>query len=121
VAPGEAPAVLADADVGLALIEPACLSYEMTLPNKLYEYVAAGLPVLSSDVPVLAREVRAHGVGAVADPADPAAVAAALRSLLEPEANARCRAAAVRLAAETVWERENEKLAAVYGAAGAGR
>jgi hypothetical protein len=27
----------------------------------------------------------------------------------------------VRLAAETVWERENEKLAAVYGAAGAGR
>ncbi|HKO38074.1 MAG TPA: glycosyltransferase, partial [Solirubrobacterales bacterium] len=65
VAPEQAPAMLGDADVGLALIEPACLSYEMTLPNKLYEYVAAGLPVLSSEVPVLAREVREHGVGAV--------------------------------------------------------
>lgn len=121
VAPEEAPAVLGDADVGLALIEPACLSYEMTLPNKLYEYVAAGLPVLSSDVPVLAREVREHGLGAVADPADPAAVAAALRSLLRPEANARCREAARRLAAETVWEREQEKLAAVYGPTDTGR
>ena len=121
VAPGEAMAVLGDADVGLALIEPACLSYEMTLPNKLYEYVAAGLPVLSSDVPVLAREVRKQGVGAVADPADPAAVAAALRAVLEPEANARFREAARRLATEATWEREREKLAAVYGAAGAGR
>lgn len=121
VPPGEAPSVLRAADVGLALIEPACLSYRMTLPNKLYEYVAAGLPVLSSDVPVLARQVREHGVGTVADPADPVAVAAALRAVLEPEANARFRAAAARLATEAVWEREREKLAAAYGAAGAGR
>jgi glycosyltransferase involved in cell wall biosynthesis len=121
VAPQEAPAVLGDADVGLALIEPACLSYEMTLPNKLYEYVGAGLPVLSSEVPVLAREVREHGIGAVADPADPAAVAAALRAVLEPEANARFRAAAARLAAEATWQREREKLAAVYAVAGAER
>jgi glycosyltransferase involved in cell wall biosynthesis len=119
VAPQEAPTVLADAGVGLALIEPACLSYEMTLPNKLYEYVAAGLPVLSSDVPVLAREVRDQGIGTVADPADPAAVAAALRAVMEPEANARFRTAAARLAEEATWQREREKLAAVY--AGAGR
>jgi glycosyltransferase involved in cell wall biosynthesis len=119
VAPAEAPAVLGDADVGLALIEPACLSYRMTLPNKLYEYVAAGLPVLSSDVPVLAREVREHGIGTVADPADPAAVAAALQAALEPDANARFRAAAARLAAEATWEREREKLAAVYARRGA--
>lgn len=121
VAPEEALAVMGDADVGLALIEPACLSYRMTLPNKLYEYAAAGLPVLSSDVPVLAREVREHGIGAVADPADPAAVAAALRAVLEPEANARFREATRRLAAEATWEREREKLADVYGAPGAGR
>jgi glycosyltransferase involved in cell wall biosynthesis len=121
VAPGDAPSVLADADVGLALIEPACLSYEMTLPNKLYEYVAAGLPVLSSEVPVLAREVREQGVGEVADPAYPAAVAAALRAVLEPEANARFCEAAQRLAAEATWTEERKKLAAVYGAPRPGR
>jgi len=114
VAPEQAASVLADAGLGLALIEPACLSYRMTLPNKLYEYVAAGLPVLSSEVPVLAEEVRRHGLGVIADPADPAALAAAMRAMLDPVAQAKFREAAARLAAETVWEREQLALAAVY-------
>jgi|GEM_PF-298537 len=116
VPPDRAATVLADAAVGLALIEPACLSYRMTLPNKLYEYVAAGLPVLASDIPVLAGEVREHGLGGVADPADPAAVAAALREILHPGAQRAHRAAAARLAATAVWERERELLAEVYAA-----
>jgi glycosyltransferase involved in cell wall biosynthesis len=88
----------------------------LTLPNKLYEYVAAGLPVLSSEVPVLAGEVRRHGLGLIADPADPAALATALRAMLDPAAQARFREAATRLAAETVWEREQLALAEVYRA-----
>ena len=114
VAPEQAASVLADADLGLALIEPVCLSYRMTLPNKLYEYVAAGLPVLSSGVPVLAGEVRRHGLGLVADPADPAALAEAIRAMLDPAAQTKFREAVARLAAETVWEREQLALAEVY-------
>jgi glycosyltransferase involved in cell wall biosynthesis len=114
VPPDEATAVLADADVGLALIEPACLSYRMTLPNKLYEYVAAGLPVLASDIPVLAGEVRAHGLGRVADPADPAAVAATLREMLDPDTQRELRASVARHAAVAIWGRERERLAEVY-------
>jgi glycosyltransferase involved in cell wall biosynthesis len=116
VPPDHAAAVLRDADVGLALIEPACLSYRMTLPNKLYEYVAAGLPILASEIPVLAGEVREHGLGRVADPADPAAVAAALGELLAPDAQRECRGAIARHAREVVWERERERLAEVYAA-----
>lgn len=114
VPPEQAPSVLADADIGLALIEPACLSYEMTLPNKLYEYVAAGLPVLASEVPVLAAEVHDNELGLLADPSDPAAVAAAIRAMLEPKAQRRFREAATCLSAEVVWDREREGLAAVY-------
>jgi glycosyltransferase involved in cell wall biosynthesis len=114
VPPEQAASVLADADLGLALIEPACLSYRMTLPNKLYEYVAAGVPVLSSGVPVLAGEVRRHELGLVADPADPAALAAAIRAMLDPAAQARLRAAVSRLAAETGWDREQAGLEQVY-------
>ena len=120
VPPGEAESVLADADVGLALIEPVCLSYEMTLPNKLYEYVAAGLPVLASEVPVLAAEVRAHGLGLTADPSDPGSVADALRAMLAPEAQKGYRERVRRLAAETGWETEQRRLAEVY-ARGRGR
>jgi glycosyltransferase involved in cell wall biosynthesis len=114
VPPDEAATVLADADLGLALIEPACLSYRMTLPNKLYEYVAAGLPVLSSDVPVLAAEVREHGLGLIADPADPAVVAAAIQAMVEPAAQASFRDSVNALAAETGWGTEQQRLASVY-------
>ena len=114
VPPDQAASVLADADLGLALIEPACLSYRMTLPNKLYEYVAAGLPVLSSEVPVLAAEVREHRLGLIADSADPAAVAAAIQAMLEPASQAGFRESANALAGEIGWGTEQQSLASVY-------
>jgi glycosyltransferase involved in cell wall biosynthesis len=116
VPPVQAASVLADADLGLALIEPACLSYRMTLPNKLYEYVAAGLPVLSSDVPVLADEVRRHGLGLIADARDPIAVAAAIRAMVEPAAQARFRGGVSVLAPSAQWSAEKHALARIYGA-----
>ena len=116
VPPDRAASVLADADLGLALIEPACLSYRMTLPNKLYEYVAAGLPILAGEVPVLAAEVRGNRIGLVADPADPVAVAAALRAMLEPDAQRELRAAVRLVARDAVWEREQVRLSELYEA-----
>jgi glycosyltransferase involved in cell wall biosynthesis len=114
VPPGEAPSVLSDADLGLALIEPTCLSYRMTLPNKLFEYVAAGLPVLAGEGPVLAAAVRESGVGRVTDPGDPEKVAGEIQAMLAPAAQRRYREAAERTAAEVTWEAERERLAAVY-------
>jgi glycosyltransferase involved in cell wall biosynthesis len=46
---------------GLALIQPACLSYELSLPNKLYEYALGGVPVLGTDLPVIADWLSATG------------------------------------------------------------
>ena len=39
------------ADVGLVSVKPTCLSYLYCLPNKLFEYLLAGVPVLSNDLP----------------------------------------------------------------------
>jgi glycosyltransferase involved in cell wall biosynthesis len=114
---GEVVAALAGASVGLNLIEPICLSYELTLPNKLFEYIAAGLPVLTSDIPICARFVREHGVGEVVPLRDAAVVAAALERLLDPARAADLRARALSLARELTWEREQPRLAAVYAAA----
>jgi glycosyltransferase involved in cell wall biosynthesis len=85
VPPAEVPAALAGAIAGLCLIQPICRSYELCLPNKLFEYTAAGVPVLASDLPVIGALVRSEGFGALAPPTDPHAIAAALGRLLEPE------------------------------------
>ena len=120
VPPDTAAEVLADADLGLALIEASCLSYELTLPNKLYEYVAAGLPVLASEVPILAAEVRRHGIGSTVDPSDTEAVARAIGEMLEPEM-LEAHAVAVRaLASVATWHQERELLAALYDSEASG-
>ena len=86
VRPREVPAAIADVQVGVALIQPVCLSYELTLPNKVFEYMAAGLPVLVSDLPVMRAFVEEHGLGAAAPPDRPAEIAAQIARLLEPRA-----------------------------------
>jgi glycosyltransferase involved in cell wall biosynthesis len=118
VGPSRVVDALRDADLGLALIQPACLSYRLTLPNKLFEYVAAGLPVLGSDLPAIAEFVEGNGVGLTVDPLDPDDTAAGLAEmLLRPDRREQFAAAARRTAARDTWRMESEKLVAVYGEA----
>jgi glycosyltransferase involved in cell wall biosynthesis len=121
VAPAMVPDAIADADLGLCLIQPVCLSYRLTLPNKLFEYVAGRLPILVSDLPVMADLVRQHDLGCVVPPGDVGAIADGCRELLAPDRNRRCREAANALAAELHWEKERERLVQVYGQAANGR
>jgi glycosyltransferase involved in cell wall biosynthesis len=117
VAPERVVEALAGAAAGLCLIQPVCRSYELTLPNKLYEYVAAGLPVLATDLPVIGAVVREHGIGELVPPGDVEAIAVALRRLLEPQRQRQCAAASRRLAATTTWASERIELARVYSRA----
>ncbi|MFA7419989.1 MAG: glycosyltransferase [Melioribacteraceae bacterium] len=55
------------ADVGLSLIENISISYYHALPNKLFEYIMAELPVLSSDLPQMKNIVNTYKVGEVVD------------------------------------------------------
>lgn len=55
----------AAADVGLSLIENISISYYHALPNKLFEYIMAELPVLSSNLPQMKNIVEKYNVGDV--------------------------------------------------------
>ncbi|MFI5010336.1 MAG: glycosyltransferase [Solirubrobacterales bacterium] len=117
VPPAHVPAALADASAGLCLIQPVCRSYELTLPNKLFEYAAAGVPVLASDLPTIATLVRAQGLGEVVRCDDPHGIAAALERLVEP---ARWREAAWcshAFAKANNWSGESRALARIYSEA----
>lgn len=51
------------ADLGLVSVKPTCLSYLYCLPNKLFEYILAGLPVLSNDLPDCRALIEEFQVG----------------------------------------------------------
>ena len=53
------------ADVGLMMLEDMGLSYHLTLPNRVGDFVAAGVPMVVSDLPEMAAVVRKFGVGEV--------------------------------------------------------
>jgi glycosyltransferase involved in cell wall biosynthesis len=63
VPPKEVLRYAAGSDVGLSLIDDICLSYRYCLPNKLFETLLAGVPVLASDLPDQAEIVKKHEGG----------------------------------------------------------
>ena len=91
----------------MTLLEDTCENHRLALPNKAFEYIAAGLPVVASDLPELRRLVDQFGIGWTADPADPASIAAALRSALESRDDAALRERLAAAAEQLSWRREH--------------
>jgi glycosyltransferase involved in cell wall biosynthesis len=60
--------IIQSADVGLCLIENISLSDYLCLPNKLFEYAFAGLPVIASNFPEIEATVRKYGLGETCEP-----------------------------------------------------
>ena len=56
----------AAADIGLSLDRPTVDNFRFSLPNKLFDFLHAGLPVVCSDLPVAGRFVKENGTGEVA-------------------------------------------------------
>lgn len=119
VPPEAVVAEIAGATAGLALIQPACLSYRLSLPNKLFEYLAAGLPILATDMPTIAAFVEATGTGLVAASSDVEAIAAAMLEIVEPDRNRELRARVTEASALLSWRREAMHLEHAYAEASA--
>jgi glycosyltransferase involved in cell wall biosynthesis len=108
---------LFSAKVGMCLLHRLPNHGEPTRSNKLFEFMAAGLPVIASDMPGWRELVSGLGCGLVVDPRDPQAIANAIEQLLadpvEAEAMGMRGQAAVR--EKYNWEREAPRLLSLYG------
>lgn len=109
---------LAGADVALVTFTPETLNQHYATPNRLFESLAAGLPVVVSDFPELRRITTVHDVGLVCDPTDPRSIAESVERILGEDADVRfARRARARAAFEDRynWERQEAALIDGYG------
>jgi glycosyltransferase involved in cell wall biosynthesis len=111
VRPTEVAAHLEAADVLVLPNTPSGVSERYTSPLKLFEYLAAGRPIVASDLPAL-REVVRHGVDAwLVTPGDPAALAAGVAHVLaERDLAARLADAGRARAASFTWDARAARL-----------
>ncbi len=109
------PGFLREADVG---VHPLTRygNADVALPNKLFDYLHAGLPMVVSDCTAMAGFVREHRLGEVFPADDAEALAAALRRTLAAAPAIRARISEQMLR-EHSWERQHRILSDVYRSA----
>ncbi|OGU13038.1 MAG: hypothetical protein A2X61_03485 [Ignavibacteria bacterium GWB2_35_12] len=72
------------ADAGLSFIEPVSFSYQLALPNKLFEYCMARIPSLVSDLPAMNKIIEEYQIGiAISSESTPEQIANALKILCD--------------------------------------
>lgn len=111
----EIASLLGRARVGLVLLHPV-ENYLEAQPNKLFEYMAAGIPVVASDFPSWRPIVAGAGCGLLVDPLDPGAIARAIAWLLANPDEAAAMGERGREAVQHhfTWAAEGERLVRLY-------
>ncbi|MCD6308768.1 MAG: glycosyltransferase, partial [Candidatus Latescibacteria bacterium] len=115
----ETAALLGRAKAGLVVCRPQS-NYMRAYPTKLFEYMAAGIPVVASDFPLWRGIVGSSGCGIMVDPLDTEAVSGAVVRLLEHprEAEEMGRRGREAVLDRYNWDNEEKTLLELYEALG---
>jgi len=115
VAPDRVVYYCMSANMGVVIYLRTSLNNYYATPNKLYEYIHAGLPVVSSDFPALKEVVEGYGLGYTFDPEEPESIAEAINGVLADEKRYdTMRRNALEAAGIFNWEMESRKLLEIY-------
>jgi glycosyltransferase involved in cell wall biosynthesis len=115
IEPDKLLAFTAGADVGVIPYLPIDLNHRLCSPNKFFEYVQAGVPVVAHNLPFFRHMAQRYGVVAVSDLSTVTGMAQALNTLFEqPDRLGRMRQACQEGAKSLNWEVEARKLLAAY-------
>jgi glycosyltransferase involved in cell wall biosynthesis len=104
----------AAADLGLALDKPLSLNYQLALPNKVFDYIQAQTPILSSPLVEIERLVQKHDCGEIIETVSPKVIAAHVNKLLaNPMRLLQLKENCKKAAEIEHWDIDKEVLAAV--------
>jgi glycosyltransferase involved in cell wall biosynthesis len=103
------------ADIGMCLEKDTNLSYRYSLPNKLFDYIAAGIPVIASDLPETRKIINDNNCGIIIDMVTPSDIREALNEIkMNPHKLAEYKINSVIAARSLNWETESKKVEAFY-------
>ena len=104
-----------NADLGLSLDKDTNLNYRFSLPNKLFDYFRAHIPVLATDLPEVAAIVRRYDAGIIIPTPDPQLIAEEVKHLIaNPARRTALRQNAIFAANSLDGEREKDALKGIF-------
>ena len=105
----------AKAHLGLSMDKPFCINYQLSLPNKIFDYIHAGIPVLSSDVIEVKKILEKYRVGTTVRKEEPDIIAQAIISIFENRDQYETWKSNTKTAAkELCWQKERTKLTGIF-------
>lgn len=115
ISPAELANYTALCDIGCSLEKDTNINYRFCLPNKLFDYIKAGIPCVVSDLPEMARIVNGSRIGYVVKEHTPEAIAESINMLLnDSELYVTCKENLAAAATEFCWEKEESVLRKIY-------
>ena len=98
------------ADLGISIEEDLGLNYRYALPNKIFDYIQAEVPILVSDLPEMKKVVLDYKVGEIVVERTPKKLANQIKNILEKDYSKVLKIAKEKL----IWEHQEEKLLSIF-------
>ena len=99
------------ATLGMVLEEPLGLSFQFSLPNKLFDYIHAGLPIIAGNLPEISRIINNYNVGVIVEDYSPENIAKKMKEVLQNESLiSEIKKNQKKAKDELCWEEESKKL-----------
>ena len=105
----------AASNLGITLDKANNINYKLSLPNKLFDYIHAGIPVLSSDLPELKNIVVGYNIGKICPDHDPKNISSLIEEMLSSDEQIKTWEDNTAIAArELNWDKEKERLLSIF-------
>ncbi|SFS85732.1 glycosyltransferase [Marininema halotolerans] len=116
VPPSELLSMISHAHLGVALQHSNCLNHQLSTPNKIFEYIQAGLPVVASDQPGKSMVVGTYRAGLLVNPSDVQGIARAINQVITTSLPFFI--GVLRARKEMTWDKERKELLDLYDGIG---